>query len=133
MKLVLGLGCDRGTGIETLERAVSEALQSAGLNFADVCCLATIDRKSDEQCLLALAERHGLPLHFYPATELAKVEVPSPSAVVMKYMGTPSVSEAAALLAANTTMAGLLVEKFKLRGEDGKNAKVSVARNRRAV
>lgn len=126
MKLVLGLGCDRGTSLATIETAISNALQSANLNWNDVCQFATIDKKNDEVALLALAEKHQLPFNFYPAAQLAQVEVPSPSAVVMKYMGTPSVSEAAALLAAQTDMTNLVVEKFKMRGEDGKNATVSV-------
>jgi cobalt-precorrin 5A hydrolase len=42
-------------------------------------------------------------------------------------MGTPAVSEAAALLAAATTMDDLLLEKYKYLGEDGKNATVSIA------
>ncbi|MCK5190543.1 MAG: cobalamin biosynthesis protein, partial [Methylococcales bacterium] len=65
-----------------------------------------------------------------PAKQLAEVKVPSPSAVVLKYMGTPSVSEAAAILAADADMSHLLVEKFKLRGADGKNATVSVVKSR---
>ncbi len=46
------------------------------------------------------------------------------------YMGTPAVAEAAALLAANTRMRDLLMEKFKHRGTDGKNATVSIAARR---
>ncbi len=126
MKLTLGLGCDRGTSLETIETAIDKALQSADLNREAICQFATIDKKNDEVALLALAEKYHKPLHFYPAEALAKVDVPSPSEVVMKYMGTPSVSEAAALLAANTQMTDLVVEKFKLRGKDGKNATVSI-------
>lgn len=126
MKLVLGLGCDRGTSLLTLETAIDKALQSAALSDKDICQLATIDKKSDEQALLQLAKKYSHPLVFYSAKQLAKVNVPSPSTIVMKYMGTPSVSEAAALLAAQTTMESLVVEKFKMRGKDGKNATVSV-------
>nr|MBP7489379.1 cobalamin biosynthesis protein [Azospira sp.] len=53
--------------------------------------------------------------------------VPNPSETVRKYTGTPSVSEAAALLAAGTDMSRLLIEKHKLRGPDGRNATVSIA------
>jgi cobalt-precorrin 5A hydrolase len=42
-------------------------------------------------------------------------------------MGTPSVAEAAALLAARTSASELLVEKFKHKGADGRNATVSIA------
>jgi cobalt-precorrin 5A hydrolase len=128
MKVVLGIGCDRGTPLQTLEEAIDSVLDSIHLNKQAVLKLATIDKKSDELAILQLAEKYCWPLSFYPAEQLAEVEVPSPSAVVLKYMGTPSVSEAAALLAANTDMSNLLVEKFKLRGIDGKNATVSVVK-----
>eukprot|EP01034_Spumella_vulgaris_P045428 gene45428-56587_t len=62
------------------------------------------------------------------AAQLAAVPVPNPSATVQRYMGTPSVSEAAALLAARADLRALVVEKHKLRGPDGKNATVSIAR-----
>ena len=54
--------------------------------------------------------------------------MPNPSETVRKYTGTPSVSEAAALLAAGAGMDQLIVEKLKFRGPDGRNATVSIAR-----
>lgn len=124
--VVLGMGCDRGTAIETLEAAVTEALVSVSLTRDAVTALATIDKKNDEPALLALSERYNWPLHFYTAEQLAKVEVPNPSAVVLKYMGTPSVGEAAALLTAKAEVKDLIVEKYKHRGADGKHATVSI-------
>ncbi len=128
MKVVLGIGCDRGTPIQTLEEVIDSALSSISLNKNHVLQLATIDKKNDEQAILQLAQKYHWPLSFYSAEQLAKIEVPSPSAVVLKYMGTASVSEAAAILAAETTMDDLLVEKCKLRGFDGKNATVSIVK-----
>lgn len=130
MKLVLGLGCDRGTPLSTVETAIAQALASASLTLEQVVLFASIDKKQDEVALLQLAEKHALAINFYPAEKLAGVPVPSPSAVVMKYVGTPSVSEAAAILAAATDMSDLLVEKYKYRGEDGKNATVSIVKMR---
>jgi len=127
-RLVLGLGCDRGTLFETLETAVKNALESIGSEQADVCMLASIDKKQDEVCMQELAEKYRWPFRFYAAEQLAKVPVPSPSEVVMKYMGTPSVSEAAAILAAQTNQNDLLLEKYKYRGKDGKNATVSIVK-----
>ena len=126
MKLVLGIGCDRGTSLDTLEAAVDQALQSQLLNKDMVSKLATIDKKQDELAILQLSQQHHWPLVFYSARQLAQVEVPSPSAVVMKYMGTPSVSDAAAILAAQVDMSALLLEKYKFKGKDGKNATVSI-------
>lgn len=127
MKIALGLGCDRGTPAATLEQAVAEALAACGACWAQVAAAASIDLKADEAGLLELAARQGWTLRFYPAAELAQVPVPHPSETVRKYTGTPSVSEAAALLAAGTDMSRLLIEKHKQRGPDGRNATVSIA------
>lgn len=127
-RLALGLGCDRGTPMETIEQAVSQALASLGAGWDDVAAAASIDLKADEAGLLALARSRGWTLRFHAAAELAAVPVPNPSETVRRYTGTPSVSEAAALLAAGAGMEALLVEKHKHRGPDGRNATVSVAR-----
>ncbi len=127
-KIILGMGCDRGTPLQTLETAIDLALKAAGLSRNAVTALATIDKKNDEVALLQLSSEHQWPLHFYTAEQLARVEVPNPSEVVLKYMGTPAVAEAAALLAAKTDMNDLIIEKFKYRGDDNKNATVSIVR-----
>jgi len=129
-KIILGMGCDRNTVLKTLETAIDFALQEISQSYDAVVALATIDKKNDEIALLELSRKQSWPLRFYSAAQLAQVEVPNPSAVVLKYMGTPAVSEAAAMLAANTGMDDLLLEKFKYRGEDNKNATVSLVRLR---
>lgn len=126
--VAVGFGCDRGTPVDTLAQALDEALRQAGATPGDVAGAASITLKADEAGLLALAARHGWPLRFYPPAELAAVAVPHPSEVVRRHTGTPSVSEAAALLAAGGPPgARLLVEKHKLRGADGRHATVSIA------
>lgn len=126
--LVLGMGCDRGVSLETLNTALDQALAKIDQHRDAVQALATIDKKSDEVALLALAAAQDWPLHFFTAEQLAQVEVPNPSVVVLKYMGTPAVAEAAAMLAAQTGMQDLLVEKHKFLGADGKNATVSIVK-----
>ena len=125
-RLVLGLGCDRGTPAETIETAIRDALARVGRSLDAVAAAATIDRKADEPGLLAVTSLHGWPLHFHTAAKLAEIEVPNPSETVRKHMGTPSVAEAAALRTAGAGMDRLLVEKHKHRGPDGRNATVSV-------
>lgn len=128
IRVAIGLGCDRGTSIETLHQAVVEAFVQLGIAPEAIECAATIDRKGDEAAILELTAGMGWPLHLYAAAELARVQVPSPSETVSRHMGTPSVAEAAAILAAGTDSDGLLLEKHKHRGRDGKNATVSIAR-----
>ena len=128
MKLAVGMGCDRNVSLETLETALDQALASITAIRADIVCFASIDKKNDEVALLNLAKNEKKPLQFFTADELKQVPVPNPSETVKKYMGTPAVSEAAALLAAKTDQQHLLVEKYKYLGSDGKNATVSIAR-----
>ena len=78
--------------------------------------------------LLQLAAEQGWNIRFYPAQKLAQVDVPNPSETVRKHTGTPSVSEAAALLAAGAGRTHLIIEKHRHRGPDGRNATVSIAR-----
>ena len=126
--IALGLGCDRGTPLATVMQAIDEALADCQSTLADVKTVASIDLKADEPALQQLAEQQGWTIHFYTAQELAKVDVPNPSETVRKHTGTPSVSEAAALLAAGTEKSDLIIEKHRLRGPDGRNATVSIAR-----
>jgi cobalt-precorrin 5A hydrolase len=128
MNITLGLGCDRGTPAATIEQCIAEALAACGATPEDVWAVASIDLKADEPGLLQVIAAHLWPSLFYPAAALAEVAVPHPSETVRKYTGTPSVSEAAALLAAQADQTHLLIEKHKLRGPDGRNATVSIAR-----
>ncbi len=98
--LWLGIGCERDTSLNLIQRAVASALKEAGLAEAAVAGISSIDRKSDEQALQELADLHGWPLQFHTAKALDGVTVPTPSKVVAAEMGTGSVAEAAALLSA---------------------------------
>ena len=128
MKVALGLGCDRDTPLTTLRLVIDEALISCQASLGDVAAVASIDLKSDEPALLQLAQEQGCSIRCYSAAELAGVEVPNPSETVRRHTGTPSVSEAAALLAAGADASQLLIEKHRQRGPDGRNATVSIAR-----
>jgi len=129
-RIVLGIGCDRNTPLESIEKAVSQALEKARLSFDNVVRLASIDKKSDEIGLLDFAKKYHRDMDFYSAEQLSQVSVPNPSEVVRKYVGTPAVAEAAALLSANTERHDLIIEKHKFRGADNRNVTVSIARYR---
>ncbi|HEY6759418.1 MAG TPA: cobalamin biosynthesis protein [Baekduia sp.] len=94
------MGASRGCPASELEALVEDALRSAGVAVRDVLVLASVDVKRDEAAVLALAARHGWALAFFEAARLAAVDVPTPSTVVAGHVGTPSVAEASALLAA---------------------------------
>lgn len=110
--LVVGLGSSRGVRAS----AVRSVLRLAVVNFREITAFATVDRRRDEPGLRCVIGEHGAPLHCYPAAELDAVDVPHPSESVRRHVGTRSVAEAAALLAARDLGGGSLVVP-KLRGE----------------
>lgn len=124
LKVAIGLGCQRGVSLDGLERAIAQALHPLG--EVEVSCIASHARKADEPALLELARTRGWPLRFYPADALAAVAVPTPSERLTGQVGTSSVAEAAARIAAGA--GELLVEKQTYRDDDGKGVTVAVAR-----
>jgi len=103
--LVVGVGAstDADGG---LAEALAEMLDTAGLSASALEGVATIDRRRDQPGLAELR----LPVDLFSAEELARIEVPNPSDVVQRFVGTPSVAEAAALASAGVD-AELVVPK----------------------
>ncbi|MDT3400031.1 cobalamin biosynthesis protein [Streptomyces sp. B1866] len=113
--LVVGVGACRGVAGDEVVDLVCAALAEAGLSPAGVVALATAAARAAEPGLVRAAARLGVPLRGYGAGALAAVPVPHPSALALAALGTPSVAEAAALLAAGEGGV-LLVGKRKSRG-----------------
>lgn len=117
--LVVGVGCSRGATAHEILELLRASLRDAGLSEKSVAYLASVEAKRNETGLLEAARQLGMELRFYPADELAGIEVPNPSHAALQAVGTPSVSEAAALANGGE----LVVEKRK-----SANATVAVAR-----
>ncbi len=84
----------------------------------------TIDVKRDEPFIRVLEEEKDITVEFFTAEQLAAVEVPNPSDMVAKHVGTPSVCEAAAILGSGG--GELIVPKMK-----GKNWTAALAIRKR--
>lgn len=98
--LHLGIGLAHHAAPE--EQVINELLHrllEAHLIPLAIKSIATIEEKRTEPVVKILQKAYES--HFYTADELKEIDVPTPSEVVDKHMGTPSVSEASALLAAN--------------------------------
>lgn len=125
--LWVGIGCERNTPKPVIEHAVQTVLQANHLAAGAIAGIATIDLKADEVGLLEFCRDRQLPLRCFSAAELRQVAVPHPSTVVEAEVGTPSVAEAAAVLATDRGtdepdgVANLRVPKqiFRLEGQPG--------------
>jgi cobalt-precorrin 5A hydrolase len=116
--LVVGLGCRRGCSASLLRELIDRSLQAHGVAIDEITALASIDQKSAEPGLLALAAQLDLPLVYFSAAELAEVEalLSHRSAVTFAHTGCQGVAESAALVLAQR-MAGrpakLLIRRQK--------------------
>jgi len=98
--LWIGLGCQRGTSRKLIETAIGQVCKENQLNQSAIAGLATIDNKASEVGLLEFCQVRNFCLKTFPAEILCQVCVPTPAKITAKAMGTPSVAEAAAMLAA---------------------------------
>lgn len=107
----LGIGLARqASPTDEIHEGIRNALLSNKIRPESVRNYATVDIKSQEPYVRFLQD-NGQEVSFYTADELDTVEVPNPSDVVSKHVGTASVSEAAALKA--TEGGHLVMEKVK--------------------
>ncbi|MFF4605661.1 cobalamin biosynthesis protein [Streptomyces sp. NPDC001339] len=98
--LSVGVGARPGVTESEVLDLITAALTAAGCATRPIAALATVTAKAGEPGLAGAARRLGVPLRAFPAAALAAVRVPRPSAAAADAVGTPSVAEAAALLAA---------------------------------
>lgn len=116
--LVVGVGSSTDASEDAASELLDVVLEEHGLARASIALVATIDRRADHRVVTGL----GLPIRSFTADDLADIVVPNPSDVVAAEVGTPSVAEAAALLAAGPGST-LVVTKQK-----GATATVAIAR-----
>ncbi len=120
--LVAGIGCNRNTGLDELKGFLVDVLEKSALSPKSLKGLSSIDVKSDESGLSALAKELDLPIQFFTRKELNSVEtIQNPSTEVEKHVGVKSVCEAAAILGSNQGQ--LIVPKQNTR-----NVTVAIAR-----
>ncbi|MEV8512022.1 precorrin-6y C5,15-methyltransferase (decarboxylating) subunit CbiE [Dactylosporangium sp. NPDC051484] len=94
MRLVIGIGARPGTTPAEVLSLLTESLST----LDDVVAVSTVESRAE--LAASLAAPRGWEVVTYPPQELAAVPVPSPSARVASALGTASVAEASALLAA---------------------------------
>jgi len=109
--LVIGIGCNRGTGEEEIYNFILRTFKEKGLSLKSVKSLATIKAKRDEQGILKVAQKIGVPISFFDVSILENIKIPNPSETVKRHMGVPGVCEAAAI--AGAEMGKLILPKIK--------------------
>ena len=97
--LWVGIGCQRCTPTAVIEQAIQQVFEIHHLAAGAIAGLATIDHKVNEVGLVEYCRDFNLPLKCFSAEALQAIAVPNPSTRVNSKVATPSVAEAAAILA----------------------------------
>lgn len=121
--LWVGIGCQKGISGKLVSIAIEKVLRDTQFTYSAIAGIATIESKASEMGLREFCQVHNFPLKTFTAEILAGVNVPNPAKIIAQIVGTPSVAEAAAILAAMeiSSQARLLVPKqiFRLPEEAG--------------
>lgn len=113
---VIGIGCRRDKEEEKLWAWIQKNIKELGITLEQVNALASIDRKKDEEGLLAIARKERIPFLTYSAEELEGITGSfQESEFVKKTVGVSNVCERAALYACGD--GGSLV--YERHAEDG--------------
>ncbi|MEH1855114.1 MAG: cobalamin biosynthesis protein [Nostoc sp.] len=99
--LWVGIGCQLGTSWQLIDGAIEQVFRENQLFTSAIAGIATIDTKASEVGLVELCHLRNLPLKTFSAEILRSVCVPNPATITDHKVGTPSVAEAAAILAAS--------------------------------
>ena len=118
--IAVGVGCERGTDPEELISLVRNTLKKNKIAPESVAAVVSIDLKSDEPAIHALAEKltdkpgESSPVRFFDAAALEEQtpKLQNPSKTVFKEVGCHGVAEGAALAAAGKS-GKLIIPKTK--------------------
>lgn len=115
--LVLGMGCERHASAEEAIALATQALEQADVSPLSLAAVASIDLKTDETAIHAVAAHFGVPVRFFTAERLEqeRSRLQNPSAIVFAEVGCHGVAEGAALAAVGGRGA-LLLPKIKSKG-----------------
>lgn len=106
----VGIGLARQAGpVDKVIEEIFKCLNDNGICREAIASISSADIKKEEPVVKALEKEFHT--NFFSAESLSSVVVPTPSQVVEKCVGTPSVSEASAILSSNN--ASLLLSKQK--------------------
>lgn len=108
--LWVGIGCQKTTSRQLIEKAIEKIWREFQLDDQAIAGFATLESKASEIALVELCRLHNLPLRTFSREILNTVLVPNPAPIVEQKVGTSSVAEAAAILAASPAVR-LLVPK----------------------
>ena len=98
-KVFVGIGCNRDTSKEMIQKAIDEFLEKYNLTLEDIASFASFDAKSDEVGLLEFIKENDLNITFYKKDAINSLENEFSPSASTKFFGLKGVAEPSAVLA----------------------------------
>ncbi|GAE36097.1 cobalt-precorrin 5A hydrolase [Halalkalibacter akibai] len=109
--IVLGIGCNRGTSEEEINKVIQTTLEELQFSIKSVKAICSIDLKKNEEGLLSITDKNNWEFICYSAEELNRTLIEDPSETVFKFTGAYGVSEPAAKLYSGANTLSLVKKK----------------------
>ena len=117
---VLGIGCKKGKSFEEIDEFVKEILSLNGIDINEVCSVASIDVKKDEDGIKRFCKEYNIPFLTYTADELKEVQGDfEKSDFVLENVGVDNVCERAAVKGGEEIACQTESKKIACSGEPG--------------
>ncbi len=126
--LWVGVGYQRDSSHQ-IEAAIQQVCCSWQITETAIAGIATIDHKAADLHLAQLCSQRNWACCFFPAYQLRQAGVPTPSGKVAAEVGTSSVAEAAALLAASPDSVLLVPKQIIRQPEQPGSVTVAIAQS----
>ena len=98
-KVYLGIGCNRDTPLEQIDKAIELFLEKYNIKIEDIKSIASFEAKRDEVGLLGFAKKYNFPIEFYNKDDINSLQNEFSKSASTKFFGLKGVAEPSAILA----------------------------------
>ena len=97
-KVYLGIGCNRDTTFELIDKAFKLFLEKYHLKVEDIKAIASFEAKKDEIGLLEFAKKYNLPISFYKKDDINALQNNFSQSASTQFFGLKGVAEPSSVL-----------------------------------
>jgi cobalt-precorrin 5A hydrolase len=97
-KVFLGIGCNRDTSFEDIERSFHWFLEKYDLELEQIANIASFEAKADEDGLLEFAKKYNFEIKFFNEEEINNLEGTFSPSQATKFFGLKGVAEPSSML-----------------------------------
>ncbi len=98
-KLYLGIGCNRDTSLDIIEKSVNLFLDKYNIKIEDIKSIASFEAKKNEIGLLEFSKKYSFPIEFYNKENINSLKDTFSKSASTKFFGLQGVAEPSAILA----------------------------------